>query len=99
RYFAYFAFPQYCLAYHAAVSGAAAVAATPAVPQPHVDLPESGLAVWRASGATVVVNRRLGDAAAVLRAGAPALYHLGYTVEVGGRRYSSAGWHGGQTTS
>jgi hypothetical protein len=41
-----------------------------------------------------VVNRRLGGAAALLRAGVPALYHLGYTVTVGKRRYSSAGWRG-----
>lgn len=97
RYFAYFAFPQYCLAYHAAVSGVVAAAPAPAALPPHVDLRDSGLAVWRGSGATVVVNRRLGGAAALLRAGAPALYHLGYTVDVGARRYSSAGWHPGRT--
>lgn len=99
RYFAYFAFPEYALAYHAAVTGATAAATAPASAglPPHVDLPESGLVVWRRGGATVVVNRRLAGATALLRAGAPALYHLGYTVDVGGRRYSSAGWHAGRT--
>jgi hypothetical protein len=96
RYFAYFAFPAYCLAYHAAVAAPPAAPAAVAA-APHVHMPESGLDVWRAGGATVVVNRRLGGAAALLRAGVPALYHLGYTVDVGARRYSSAGWQAGRT--
>ena len=91
RYFAYFYFPAFCLAYHAAAG--VTVADSPAATTVSAALwPDSGLAAWRSGDGTVLINRRLGGAAAVLRSGAPALYHLGYTVTLDGRRYSSAGW-------
>jgi hypothetical protein len=91
RYFAYFAFPAFCLAYHAASRGVAPATHVRALPA-RLDLPQSGLALWRSADATVVVNHRLGGATALLREGTPALYHLGYTITTGGKRYSSATW-------
>jgi hypothetical protein len=91
RYFAYFHFPGFCLAYHAATSVRIPVPAAAAQPADAVRA-ASGLALWRQGGATIVVNRRLGGATALLRSGVPALYHLGYTVTIDGARYSSAGW-------
>jgi len=99
RYFAYFYFPGFCLAYHAAAS-------RPEWPEPvhlppaiHSVYPESGLVLWRQPQATLVLNRRRGGAAAVLRRGEQALYHLGYTVVWRGTRYSSAGWRHDETDS
>jgi hypothetical protein len=91
RYFAYFYFPGFCLAYHAA-SRVSLPGPAPAVPPVDTARAASGLALWRREGATIVVNRRLGGASALLRVGAPPLYHMGYTVTLGGVRYSSAGW-------
>ncbi|HEV8394614.1 MAG TPA: hypothetical protein VGQ37_10085 [Vicinamibacterales bacterium] len=91
RYFAYFYFPAFCLAYHAAARipvPALAAADT----REEVACAQSGLAVWRRGGASVVINRRLGGATALLRVDVPPLYHLGYTVTIGKRRYSSAAW-------
>ena len=82
---------RFCLAYHAAASAGISPAAD-ASHRRTVERPASGLVVWRRGGATIVVNRRLGGAAAMLRVAVPALYHLGYTVTIGGARYSSAGW-------
>jgi hypothetical protein len=91
RYFAYFYFPAFCLAYHAAAG--VTVAETLAAPTVSAaQWPDSGLAAWRSGNSAVLINRRLGGAAAVLRPGATVLYHLGYTVTLAGRRYSSAGW-------
>ena len=93
----YFYFPGFCLAYHAAAS-------RPEWPEPvhlppaiHSVYPESGLVLWRQTQATLVLNRRRGGAAAVLRQGEQALYHLGYTVVWRGTRYSSAGWRHDET--
>jgi hypothetical protein len=91
RYFAYFYFPGFCLAYHAATRNAVPDAAAAEAPGDAARA-ASGLALWRRGAAAILVNRRLGGATALLRPGVPALYHLGYTVTIGGARYSSAGW-------
>ena len=91
RYFAYFYMPAFCLAYLAAAGVRMAVAPSTAAPA-ETSWAASGLALWRKEHATLVANRRLGGATALLRAGVPALYHLGYTVRIKGARYSSAGW-------
>jgi hypothetical protein len=94
RYFAYFYFPAFSLAYLAARRSAA-------LPRPETDpapansatYPQSGLVVRRLPGATLFCSYRLGGAVAFVteQLRAP-LYHLGYTVTVAGRRYSSACW-------
>ena len=70
RYFAYFYFPGFCLAYHAATR--IRVPASAAAVEPvDTERAGSGLALWRKRGATIVVNRRLGGATALLRRGCP----------------------------
>lgn len=94
RYFAYFYFPAFALAYHAASSGQVpAPARTAGSPPVLIRHAESGIAIRRQNGSTVAVNRRLGGAAALLRVNSAPLYHLGYTVTERGKRYSSASGH------
>ena len=91
RYFAYFYFPGFCLAYEASARTPVSSAASEHTPPEQV-FAKSGLAVWRSATASVVVNRRIGGATALLRPDVPAVYHLGYTVTIGSKRYSSAAW-------
>jgi hypothetical protein len=93
RYFAGFYFPAFALAYRAACGLEAVPSARRAdAPPCEIAHADSGLAIRRQSGTTLVMSHRRGGATALLRRDLPPLYHLGYTVTKGGRRYSSAGW-------
>lgn len=93
RYFAYFYLPQFALAFRHAARAAAAevpVAQSDAL----TDLTACGLAIFRRTGWSVTVSRRLGGAIAVERNDGPPLYHLGYEVTTSDRtRFSSAAWN------
>ena len=94
RYFAYFYFPQFALAFQEIAKGKQP-------PQPKkalgsagtTELGESGFLVRRAGRCSATVSRRLGGAIALCREQALPLYHLGYEVgTANGKRYSSAVW-------
>lgn len=99
RYFAYFYFPAFALAFRAAALSHVTSFAEPGPAATRTfDRPQSGLTGRKSASATIVMNRRLGGATAILRPGLPARYHLGYTVTAGdGKRYSSAGSRKDQT--
>ncbi|MGI9301746.1 MAG: hypothetical protein ACR2RB_03425, partial [Gammaproteobacteria bacterium] len=86
RYFSYFYFPQFALALKAAADKRAdSVSSTrdaATLPESTAHLSSSGIALHRLDRITVVQNRRLGDAFAVLRQNESPLYHLGYTAMV-----------------
>jgi hypothetical protein len=94
RYFAYFYFPAFALALRAAaLRPAKSLEELEPASDRTFDQPQSGLIGRRTGNRTIVINRRLGGAAAILRPGTPARYHLGYTATASnGKRYSTAGW-------
>ena len=94
RYFAYFYFPQFALAYRELTTGK-----QPPLPKKALgsagttELAESGFLVRRAASGSATVSRRLGGAVALCRDKAVPLYHLGYEVSTAkGERFSSAIW-------
>ena len=92
RYFAYFYFPQFALAYEQATR-AATLLSPPAVEQSGIlDLPSSGFVAVRRGGWAALVSRRLGGALAIDGGANVPLYHLGYEIETGSGRFSSANW-------
>jgi hypothetical protein len=97
RYFAYFYFPAFSLAYNAGRRLAALrLPETDPAPAISAGYPQSGLVVRRLPKTTLFCSCRLGGAIGLVTEQQPApLYHLGYTVTVAGRRYSSAGWQNG----
>jgi hypothetical protein len=101
RYFCYFYFPAFALAYRAAClhRNTALDTLEPVTTVREFSRQDSGLAGQRTGTTMVVMNRRLGGAAAILRNGLSAQYHLGYTLKAAnGSRYSSAGWKLQQST-
>jgi hypothetical protein len=93
RYFAYFYFPQFALAaLWLERSRASAIPPAAVRTEPATDLPGSGFIVQRRADMSLTVSRRLGGALAIQTADAPPVYHLGYEIVAGGRRYSSAVW-------
>jgi hypothetical protein len=86
RYFAYFALPQFALAYLYSLTDAGSIAPAPA-PSGMTDKRASGLAVVRHTGWSITLNRRLGGALALEMPDRSPLYHLGYeaTTQQGGR--------------
>lgn len=93
RYFAYFYFPAFSLAYWAASrSGFLSLPADERQPEAVREYPDSGLAIRQHAQSAIYVSRNLGGALAVVGRGKEPHYHLGYTVAIGRRRYSSAAW-------
>ena len=92
RYFAYFYFPQFALAYEQATRAAALQSPRP-VEQPGIlDLANSGFVAVRRGQLAALVSRRLGGALAIDGGTNAPLYHLGYEIETGSGRFSSANW-------
>ena len=90
RYFAYFALPQFALAYLHSLTDAGSIAPAPAR-SGMTDKRDSGLAVVRHADWSITVNRRLGGAFALETPDRSPLYHLGYEVTTHqGRRFSTA---------
>jgi hypothetical protein len=95
RYFAYFYFPQFALAYELATRA-------PALPSPRsaeqsgiLDLASSGFVAVRRGRWAALVSRRLGGAFAIDGSENAPQYHLGYEIETGSGRFSSANWDEG----
>jgi hypothetical protein len=92
RYFAYFYFPEFALAYEQAARGGplqlAHVDEQPGI----LDQRASGLVAIRRAGWASLVSRRLGGALALNGRNRAPLYHLGYEIETRGGRFSSANW-------
>ena len=102
RYFSYFYFPGFALAYReACLHGDAVIDVDdPVAGERQFEHPHSGMTGRRVKDTMVIMNRRLGGALALLREGAPPLYHLGYTLTGrDGRRYSSAAWREGEANA
>lgn len=101
RYFCYFYFPAFALAYRAAClnRNISLDNLEPITKTREFAKDDGGLAGRRFDSTMVVMNRRLGGATAILQKGLNAQYHLGYTLKAGnGRRYSSACWKLKQST-
>lgn len=92
RYFAYFHFPRFALAY-AFAPARPPLAVSVERPQ-RLDRPDAGMVVVRPTPDwQVAVSRRLGGAFAVEVADAAPAYHLGYEIVLkSGKRLSSASW-------
>jgi len=102
RYFAYFYFPQFALAF-AHSSHGFPLRQTPAQSN-SATFPDAGISFERYDGWSLTKSRHLGGALAVQIDGACPAYHLGYElVTTRGERFSSAHWSpnilNGQSTS
>jgi hypothetical protein len=92
RYFAYFYFPEFALAYHQAVQRAVTPAVSPKVQSGILDQSGSGLVAVSRGQWSALISRRLGGALALDGRNRPPLYHLGYEMVTAGGRFSSANW-------
>ncbi len=91
RYFAYFYFPQFALAYQQAAQGSPpAIQGGPA--QGVVDQAGSGLLAIRRGAWSALISRRLGGAIALDGGYDAPIYQLGYEIDTIGGRFSSANW-------
>ncbi|WP_156953301.1 hypothetical protein [Afifella pfennigii] len=95
RYFAYFYFPQFALAALQATHNPAGLSERQRGGPASVELPGAGFVLRRQEGRALMISRRLGGALALQPARGVPLYHLGYEVVAGDRRYSSAIWTDG----
>jgi hypothetical protein len=90
RYFAYFYFPQFALAYARADD----LKKGRAPDTGELDLSGSGFYIKRGQDWSVIISRCLGGACAVETPGRPPAYHLGYQARTRkGKLYSSAHWY------
>jgi hypothetical protein len=92
RYFAYFYFPEFALAYHQAAQAAPPAALQCAPEQGVVDQAGSGLVAVRRGHWSALISRRLGGAIVLDGGYEPPIYQLGYEIDTTSGRYSSANW-------
>lgn len=91
RYFAYFYFPQFALAYTKSPQETSIKKAT--LPTDPLSYPNAGISIERHGDWTLTTSQYLGGALAFQLDGLPSSYHLGYElVTMDGKRFSSAHW-------
>jgi hypothetical protein len=92
RYFAYFYFPEFALAYYQAAQQAVTPVVSPKARSGTLDQPGSGLVAVSRGQWSALIARRLGGALALDGRLEPPLYHLGYEIDTAAGRFSSANW-------
>lgn len=92
RYFAYFYFPEFALAYHQAAQASPPAAIQHAPRQGVVDQAGSGLIAVRRGAWSALISRRLGGAIALDGGYEAPIYQLGYEIDTSRGRFSSANW-------
>ncbi|HVY88312.1 MAG TPA: hypothetical protein VG942_05550 [Hyphomonadaceae bacterium] len=92
RYFAYFYFPEFALAYYQAAQSGTPVLAQCSQRQAIIDQAGSGLVIANRGGWSALISRRLGGAIAFDGGLESPIYQLGYEIDTTAGRFSSANW-------